>query len=396
VSPLKATLETARQAERRAALRHLLRRPLTLAQDEPEVFAAIVRHRGWLADWLAEQPGWKLVVSPAGGFARLHKVPAEADATRPARLSGRPPFDGRRYVLFCLLLAALDESAAQTTVKRLAALVEHQSRGEDGVAAFDPNVFAERRAFVDALRFLVELGVLGVRDGDADRWAQDEGGDALYDVDERVLGQLVAAPVPPALAGDPAGLRREEYAETEEGERARARHRVFRRLLDEPVVYYEDLPAREYEWLDHSRGFVYARLAEDAGLVIERRREGLAAVDPAGELADTLFPDGGSTVKHAALLLADRITRRVREHGPGPEISEAEIVSWTAALMADYGEPCHWSRMYPASEDGARRLAGDAMALLLSFRLVCRGAAGFRPRPAIARFAPTAPRMGVP
>lgn len=405
MSLLGTTLQAVQQAERRTALRQLLRRPLTRAHEAPDVFPAIVRHRDWLARWFAEQPGWKLVVHPSGGFARLYKIPAGAEATRPARVPGRPGFDRRRYVLLCLTLAALDEAAAQTTIKRLAELLEHQSRDEAATFSFDPNVFSERRAFVDVLRWLVEHGVLGVRDGDAERWAHDRDGDALYDVNERLLGQLVAAPIPPALAGEPAHALQEPYPETEEGERLRARHRVFRKLLDDPVVYYADLPAREYEWLDHSRGFVYRLLAEDVGLRVERRREGLAAVDPEGEVSDTLFPDGGSTVKHAALLLAEQLTERARprpgatERPDGSEgvvVVEDEIVAWMAALHADYGERCRWSRQYPAGDDGVRRLAEGAMGLLESFRLVTRAAGGWRPRPAIARFAPAAPRLGAP
>jgi uncharacterized protein (TIGR02678 family) len=405
VSLLATTLESVGQAERRTALRHLLRRPLTNPNEAPDAFAAIVRHRDWLARWFAEQPGWKLVVDPAGGFARLYKLPAEAEATRPARASGRPAFDRRRYVLLSLGLAALEETAAQTTIKRLAELLEHLSRDEPAIETFDPNLFSERRAFVDVLHWLVEHGVLGVRDGDAERWARDQDGDALYDVNERLLGQLVACPIPPALAADPGQVLHEAYPETEEGERLRARHRVFRKLLDDPVVYYDDLPAREYEWLEHSRGFVYSRLSDEVGLRVERRREGLAAVDPEGEVSDTLFPDGGSTVKHAALLLAELLTMRARPR-PGPaeppaaddgvEIAEGEVVGWMAALHADYGERCRWSRRYPAGDDGIRRLAADAMELLESFRLVTRTAAGWRPRPAIARFAPAAPPLGAP
>ena len=412
MSPLGTTLDAVQRAERRVALRQLLRRPLTSAREAGDAFPAIVRHRDWLARWFAEQAGWKLVVQPAAGFARLFKLPAGADATRPARVSGKPAFDRRRYVLLCLSLAALEEVAAQTTVKRLAELVEHLSReGETGagepagIERFDPNRSSERRAFVDVLRWLVEHGVLGVRDGDAERWAQDQDGDALYDVGERLLGQLVTAPVPPALAAGPEDLSRESYPETDEGARLRARHRVLRELLDAPVVYYEDLREHEYEWLDHSRGFVYRLLADDVGLRVERRREGLAAVDPEGELSDVLFPDGASTVKHAALLLAEQIAERARPRPGGPEapdgprgveIGEDEVVAWTAALQADYGERCRWSRQYPPGDDGARRLAGDAMALLESFRLALRTPRGWRPRAAIARFAPAAPPAGVP
>ena len=384
MSLLATTLESVLHAERRTALRHLLRRPLTTAHEAPDVFPAIVRHRDWLARWFAEQPGWKLVVHPAGGFARLYKVPAEAEATRPGRVSGRPAFDRRRYVLLCLSLAALDEAAAQTTIKRLAELLEHLSRDEAAIENFDANVFSERRAFVDVLRWLVEHGVLGVRDGDPERWARDQDGDALYDVNERLLGQLVASPIPPALAAEPGQVLQEAYADTEDGQRLRARHRVFRKLLDDPVVYYDDLPAPEYEWLDHSRGFLYRVLADDVGLRVERRREGLAAVDPEGAVSDTLFPDGGSTLKHAALLLAEQLTARAKPR-PGTaappdsrdevDIAEDEIAGWMAALHADYGERCRWSRQYPAGDDGTRRLAVDAMGLLESFRCPCQCAA---------------------
>jgi hypothetical protein len=71
-------------------------------------------------------------------------------------------------------------------------------------------------------------------------------------------------------------------------------------------------------------------------------------------------------------------------------------VAWTAALHDDYGERCRWSRQYPADDDGTRRLASDAIALLQSFQLVARTPGGWRPRPAIARFAAAAPRFGTP
>ena len=84
-SRLASTLSAAQHAERTAALRHLLRHPLTFGEEDSDIFAAIVRNREWLVRWFAEQPGWKLVVESAAGFARLHKVPARLDASRPAR-----------------------------------------------------------------------------------------------------------------------------------------------------------------------------------------------------------------------------------------------------------------------------------------------------------------------
>jgi uncharacterized protein (TIGR02678 family) len=389
-SRLGATLAAVEDDERRQAVRALLRQPLMTARGDPDGFAMVLRHRGWLRAWFAEQAGWTLAVDRAAGFARLLKVPPRRRGTRPAGAAGRPAFDRRRYTLLCLTLAALDDSPMQTTLVRLAELVQELSAEEDGLRTFDGTVHGERRALVDVLRWLVELGVLHPRDGDAEKYVRGRQGDALYDVNDRLLGQLLATPVPPTLAGDPARMMQEPYAATEEGTRRRARHQVFRTLLDEPVLYYEDLGAAEYGWLDHSRGFVYQQLEDHAGLVVERRREGLAPVDPEGRLTDERFPDGGSTVKHAALLLAEQLTARHREDA-GRAWTDGELARVVAALMEDLGQRCGWSKQYLGAEGGAARLAADAMTLLEGFDLVRRAPVGWTPRPALARFAPRAP-----
>jgi uncharacterized protein (TIGR02678 family) len=376
-------------SERRVALRRLVREPLLLEARDPEAFAAVVRHRVALGRWFAENAGWSLVVEAGAGYARLMKRSGRRDPTRPARVRGKAPFDRRRYTLLFLALAALDDGPPQTTLARLAEGVRELSLEDASLDAFDPEQHSERAAFVDVLRLLDEIGVLALRDGDAERYARTREGDALYDVRERLLGQLLAAPVPPALAGSPERMLEEERAHTEEGERVEARQTVFRRLLDDPVVYLDDLPVRAREWLEGGRGFVYERLARDVGLVVERRLEGLAAVDPQGELTDTLFPDGSSTVKHAALLLCEWLAeeaKKVRTAEARSPVPLAEVIDRLSAFRAEYGS--RWSKEYEDGESGTRRLAADALALLAAFGLVAAREGGFTALPASARFTP--------
>jgi uncharacterized protein (TIGR02678 family) len=380
-------------SERRRALRALLSSPLVLARREPEIFAAIVRHRSELCRWFADLAGWTLVVAPAAGHARLMKRAARRDATRPARSPGKGAFDRRRYTLFCLALAALDRAGAQVTLARLAEAVRDASLEEPELVSFDRDASAERHAFVDVLRLLAELGVLTLRDGDAEGYARGrDGADALYDVQERLLGQLISAPVPPALAGSPERMAEEERAQSEEGERIRARQTIFRMLLDDPVVYLDDLDARSREWLGHGSGFAYERLEDDAGLLVERRKEGLASVDPEGTLTDIAFPEGNSTVKHAALLLCEWLSDRARTCQPSassdlraPPVPWSEVTTRLTALRADCGEA--WSKEY-GGPDGDARLARDGVAVLEAFGLAVRSEAGVAARPAAARFAP--------
>lgn len=392
---LGAALSSVARDERRRAVRALLKRPLQLARHDPDGFAGMVRHRGWLQDWFAEQTGWGLEVDRGAGFARLRKVPARCHDTRPPRVRGRPPLDRRRYTLLCLVLAALEDCQHQTTLVRVAELVQELSAEEQQLEPYDGTLHGERRALVDALRYLVDLGLLKPRDGSEERYIRGQQGDTLYDINDRLLGHLLCAPIPPSLAGDPEGMTREPYADTEQGRRRQARHRVFRRLLDDPVVYYEDLDQAEFSWLDHSRGFVYQQLEERAGLVVERRREGLAAVDPEGQVTDEQFPGGGSTVKHAALLLAEQLVARRADDG-ARTFTDQQLVALTAGLIQDYAARCGWSKQYLEAEAGARRLAGDALALLEGFDLVVRQGQAWQARPALARFAPAAPAWEAP
>lgn len=400
MSDLRDTLSRAAASERRHAVRALLRQPLLGQRDDPETYAAVVRHRRALVDWFAEHTGWSLVVDESGGVARLHKVPARPDATHPAVVgrNGRA-FNRRRYTLLCLALAALSERAGQTSLKHLVEAVEASSSEQSGIEPFDATRHSDRRAFVDALKLLAGLGLVTERDGDADRYANSGTGDALYDVDDRRLAQLIAAPSSPSLVDRPEDLPVEAYPDTEEGTRLRARHQVSRRLLDDPVVYYDELAERERDWITHSLRFVHDTLDRDVGLEVERRAEGLLAVDADRQLTDEVFPDGGSTVRHAALLFAEQLTGRVRAvRGSGDEecvviVSDAEATTIATDLVAGYGQRCGWSSAYREPDGGARLLARDALALLERFRLVIRRDGGWQPRPAIARFAPAVPRV---
>jgi uncharacterized protein (TIGR02678 family) len=397
VADLAQTIETAEHAERRMARRRLLASPFVGQHADPEGYSAILRHRRALADWFAEQTGWHLVVDESGGFARLHKTPSHRDSTRPATCGlDRRPFDRRRYSLLCLTLAVLDEGRSQTTLRQVAESVARASHSCGGLAEFDATVYSERRALVDVLKLLVHLEVLRERDGDADRYAAGGNGDVLYDVEDRRIAHLIAAPSSPSLTTGPEGLPVEVYPDTEEGFRTRARHHVMRRLLDDPIVYYDDLDEAQRDWLAHSLGFAHRVLEEDAGFQVERRAEGIAAVDPGRELSDEVFPDGSSSVKHAALLLAEVLTDLVRTQPPLPSgvaapaarvVPDAEIRGWVRLYAQEVGVRCGWRADYLQGEAGASALTEEALALLARFGLVRRLEAGWQPRPAIARFA---------
>jgi uncharacterized protein (TIGR02678 family) len=364
--------------EQRRAVRLLLAHPFVAdSRPDPETFSLVRRHARELQRWFADQLGYRLVVDSE--LARLHKRPAPGARLRPVRTQSHSAFDPRRYALLCLVLAALERLEVQTVLSELAGQVALLAASEEEVRRLDLQAYAERQAFVDVVRWLVGLGVLTLADGEDTAFLEGRG-DALYDIHSRRLTQLLTVPVPASPPADLAELGMEVYPDTEDGANRRARHRLMRRLIEEPVVYLADLEEAERAYLASQRHYLVGQVTARTGLSVEIRREGLAAVDPLGRLTDLTFP-GTGTVSHAALLLAEHLAA-----GPMRESGLRDVLD---SLVERYGHL--WSQEYRDDHD---RLLSESLDRLELMGLISRRDGGVEPLPAIARYKVEEPDLG--
>lgn len=402
---LEGALQIAQAAEQRRATRALLRRPLLRAGADPESFRLVRRHARELGSWFEANTGWRLIVDSE--VARLVKAPPTVeDHTHPARdTRTRTPFSRRRYVLTCLALSVLERSDAQITLGRLA----------DGVilAAGDPKLVSagvefklterdERLDLVAVVRLLLDLGVLTRVAGDEDAFLRDTG-DVLYDVERRVLAALLAAPRGPStisaegFAQQLKALLADQMPESEELRNRALRHHLTRRLLDDPILYYEELTPEQSAYLTHQRGALTRRIAALTGLIAEIRSEGIAMVDSEDDLTDVRMPETG-TEGHVTLLIAEHLSRRLlemeknkqqdaREETPIPITELQQLVRELAQQHRSY-----WRRS--ASEPGAEiELVDSAVARLVALRLLTWDGDHVRPLPALSRYALAEPTI---
>lgn len=385
-------------AQRRKALRALLAKPLLTAGADDEALRLVRRHASALRDWLGTETGWRLVVDAES--ARLFKTVASGsdDGTHPARAAkGRPPFGRRRYVLLCLALSVLERADAQITLGRLAEgvlVAAGEPELADAGVAFTLSRRDERSDLVAVVRLLLALGVLERVAGDEDAYLSDSG-DVLYDVRRRILATLLTSPRGPStiavtdFEGRLRELTHEPVADTDELRNRALRHWLTRRLLDDPVVYYDELAADERAYLVSQRHAITRRIEEATGLVAEMRGEGVAMVDPDDELTDVRMPEQ-RTDGHVTLLVAEYLADRVRRVEPVPLRQLRGYVRKLAAEHAGY-----WRR--GVTEDGAdAELLAVALDKLRALRLVV-DVPGEPPavvaRPAIARYAVQAPTI---
>jgi uncharacterized protein (TIGR02678 family) len=386
------TQETA--VQRRKAMRALLGKPLLTAGADDEALRLVRRHATDLRDWLAAETGWRLVVGAES--ARLFKTaPTSADSTRPARDGkGKPPFGRRRYVLLCLALAVLERADAQITLGRLAEGVLAAAGEPEFVAAgvsFTLGRRDQRSDLVAAVRLLLTWGVLERVAGDEDAYLRDNG-DVLYDVRRRVLAALLTTGRGPSTVAATDFERRleelthEPVADTDDLRNRALRHRLTRRLLDDPVVYYDELTDDERGYLVGQRHAITRRIEDATGLITEMRAEGIAMVDPDDELTDVRMPEQ-RTDGHVTLLVAEYLAART---GPVPI---EELRAHVRRMAREHSS--YWRR--GVTEEGAdAELLAIALDKLRALRLVV-DAVGDPPmvtaRPAIGRYALEAPTV---
>jgi len=371
------------QAQRRAALRALLAKPLLVADTNGETLVLVRRYVPELREWLNRETGWRLVVDSE--TARLYKTAPELhDASHPARGHNKEPFGRRRYVTLCLALSVLARADAQTTLGSLAddvltAAAEPQLAATGFTLTLDNR--SDRSDLVAVVRMLLGWGVLSRVAGDEDAYLS-AGTDVLYDVRRPVLGVLLSGIRGPsvitarAFDGRLAELTAEPVVESDELRNQALRRRLTRRLLENPVVYYDELDEDERAYLLSQRHAITRRIAEATGLISEMRAEGIAMVDPEDELTDVRMPEQ-RTDGHVTLLVAEYLARRERA-------TLDELRAFVRQAAAQHKG--FWRK--GVTEPGAEtELLAIALEKLAALRLVTVDQPHVRSRPAIARFA---------
>lgn len=414
---LAARQELVENEERRMALCALLRNPLLTSEKKTaDSFRLVRRHSPWLKKWLLRWPNWALVMT--ADVARLRKYPSlKKDTTRglidKSSSSERSTFTRRRYGLLCLVLAMLESEQRQTTIQQIArktaSFVRVNSEFGDLDYSFDPRELAHRRDLVAVMRFLQRKQVLVRADGDDKSYVHSDG-DCLYRIERTTLAMLLcsargASTIDNSNLNDfILALNEVETPEFDEAQNRQLQNALVRRLLDDPIMYFDELTPREYQYFNDQGERLTKELHRVTGMFVERRVEGVAMLDLDGDWTDLGLPESG-TRGHATLLLAEWFGDRLRsEETPSVlDSPEATTASATSVPMADVKR--YLTQLAQANEkrwrknantpEGIRQILADSLSLLESLALIEINDDKVLPRPAIARYclaAPTVPR----
>lgn len=368
--------------ERRACAQALLNRPWISKQHDPDWFQLVKAHYDWLRDWFQEYAGFPLLLTRT--FVKLEKVPGKAYHWMGIDGFSHP----RDYGLFVYTLWYLEGKGEheQFLLSELAETLREYLLTQQ--VELDWRNYYHRLSMARALRKLRDWQVLNALEGEENAWAQNHEQNVLYEcsplaryVVRRFTSDVTAIDRPEALGEF-------HYPETEAGRRERLRHRVYRRLLQEPVVL-------DQEWTDDERSYVLTQRRsiidnlKHVGLEAVRYREGLFVTYPEGSGDLTLFPTPQG-VSDVCLLLAREVRRRLLHPEDPLTVQEGGRVSlsWAALEQLLYEIKERFSRYWSKKlrEQTSAQLAREVADHLMEWKLAVPQDGGLWLQPVFGRW----------
>ncbi len=328
----------------------LLNTRWVLKKRDPELYFRLKDKHGIYREFFRDKLGYNLILNPL--LIKAEKIPGKAQPWM-----GIPEFDSTMdYVFLCLALMFLEEMEPeeQFVLAQITDYVKNQYPGEEPV---DWTVFSHRRSLIKVLRFCMEEGMVVLTDGDdRDFTGSEELLEVLYE--NTGVSKYFMRRFPVDISGL-RSLEELENLEWQSEERDRGiirRHRVYRRLVMEPVVYQEGSEDPDYLYLRMQRSVISHDMEKFLGAAFHLHQNGAMVVLPAGSGGSGCIPNRRN-ITDIALQTCQMIRRHVdegrlrRDAGDRIVLSEVAWEELLREVSSTFGPG--WSKQYRQLGAGA-------------------------------------------
>ncbi|CRF28852.1 conserved hypothetical protein [Mycobacterium tuberculosis] len=363
--------------ELRSAAMALLNRHWITKKKHPQLYLTVKDHYEKLRQWFLDHAGFSLILTRH--FAKLEKVPGSYQPWMGIRGFYTP----RDYALFTYGLWYLEGRGEgdQFLLSEMVDAIRDHLLTQD--VQMDWTLYDHRLSMSRALRKLRELDALTAVEGEEGDWAREGGGrNVLYEASpmaryvlRRFAKELMAYDSMDALIEPEVAVLRPSDAESVsagQADVAARRQRIFRRLLQEPVVYDWQWTDEERRYVQMQRSWLIEQMHEMTGLEGRRFREGLLFSWPELTGEPELFPTL-SAASDLTVLLAGEIRRQSALSGNGYEedsygnmvLTRAEFEGLLLRLKEFHGD--YWSKEHREKTSAA--LADELIDLMEEWNL---------------------------
>lgn len=204
-------------------------------------------------EFIKNKLGYKLIVNPY--VIKMEKIPG-----KPQSFMGIESFSSKlEYIFLCLILIYLEErtkgeqfilSGLIDYIQNLIAEVDIQD------IKIDFTIYSQRKAMVNVLKFIKNMGFIIMYDGDENKFAEDIESDVLYEVtgvSKYFMRKFSSNITDCNVYTD---IYEKEQLGLEQDKGKERRQRVYRRLFTENIVYKENDEDQDYNYIRNYRNVI--------------------------------------------------------------------------------------------------------------------------------------------
>ncbi|MDI3535693.1 MAG: TIGR02678 family protein [Eubacteriaceae bacterium] len=253
--------------------------------------------------FLSEKLGYGLVMNQH--LIKLEKIPGA-----PQAFMGIQEFTQKlEYILLCQLLMFLEDRSRdeQFVLSQVTEFIVSHPVGHEKI---DWTLFSQRKSFVKVLRFVQEMGMIKVNDGDDQKFAQDLGTEVLYESTgiSRYFARQFTTDIMAFSSHEE--LSQMEWGDLNADRGVIRRHRVYRKLLMEPVVYSSGADDADYDYIKKQRGMIEDDFASYLSYPLQVHKNGALLLIPQEKNLKDLFPNS-KVISDIVLLFCKKIRDRL-------------------------------------------------------------------------------------
>lgn len=219
-----------------------------IKKSDPDLYYQVKDNIKQYQDFVKDKLGYAMVINPL--LIKLEKLPGRAQPWM-----GISAFDTTLcYVFFCYVLLYLEDKEPDEQFV-LSQITDYISSQTDASEPVDWTQFHQRKALIKVLTFCKEEQLIKISDGDDSGFVNAlEAVEVLYENTGISKYFMRRFPFDITEVTSVQQLDAMDW-QSDEGDRGIVRrHRVYRRLLLEPVVYQNGLEDQDYLYLKNMRG----------------------------------------------------------------------------------------------------------------------------------------------
>lgn len=229
----------------------LLNKRWILKSENKELYYKVRDALGEIRKFASDKMGCQIVENSL--LVKMEKIPVVAED-----FMGIGEFTSKQeYAFLCILLMFLEEKDAREQFI-LSQLTEYIAANmpEETV---DWTLYTHRRQLIKVLRYAVSQGILCVTDGRDETFADDMAGEVLYENTGASRYFMRSFSHDIMQYTTPQDFNESDWFDMDEERGIARRHRVYKRLLFEPGVYFDKGAKEDFEYLK----YYGRRLCED-------------------------------------------------------------------------------------------------------------------------------------